>query len=391
MLTLLAPIATFAQFTFSNGNNSLELSGYVIGFYQYRPQFTGDPNAGNYKKNTFDLDDARFNMKGFVKGGLKFEIEINFADIIPFATTPTDQTAIPLTEANVVYMNPYLNVKAGYFKLPFSPSSMMDKIPSPYLARATMASGTYFSRRDAGVMVFKDFWHQRINIYAGICSGDGELILAGVNDKNGKPEYFGRIEISNAYYRQEELDRRNLSRPIARLGADIRYNEKTTFSGDGTGVNVFSTGNDMILDGRKLSYGADAAFMWHGFSAQFEMDWMNNYAAPGSPLAEQLNHYNTKFFKDGGFLVQANYYNKLLRSAVAVRYDEFNPSDLAGSYSQNGTFLGEQQRTVTFAYNFFALPTNLTLKFHYALRLKQPDIAQKWKEDEMRIGFQYTF
>ena len=163
------------------------------------------------------------------------------------------------------------------------------------------------------------------------------------------------------------------------------------FSGDGTGVNAYSTGNVARINGKKLSYGADAAFMWHGFSAQFEMDWSNNYAAPGTPLAEQLNQYNTKFFKNGGYLVQANYYNKKARSAFAVRYDEFNPSDLTGTFSSNGTFLGEQQRTVTFAYNFFAYPTNLTIKFHYALRLKQPDIAQKWNEDEMRIGFQYTF
>ena len=388
---MLLPLATFAQFSFTNGNNSLELSGYLIGFYQYRPQFAGDPKAGDYKKNTFDLDDARFNIKGFVRGGLKFEVEINFADIIPFATTPTDPTAVPLTEANVTYLNPYLNVKAGYFKLPFSPSSMMDKLPSPYLARATVADGTYFSRRDVGVMVFKDFWHQRVNVTAGICSGDGELILAGVTDPNGKPEYFGRITVSNAYYRDEELDKRNIATPIARIGADVRYNEKTMFSGDGTGVNAYSEGNVARIDGKKLSYGADAAFMWHGFSAQFEMDWSNNYAAPGTPLAEQLNQYNTKFFRNGGYLVQANYYNKIARSAFAVRYDEFNPNDLTGTFAQNGSFLGEQQRTVTFAYNFFALPTNLTLKFHYALRLKQPDIAQKWKEDEMRIGFQYTF
>ena len=391
IVALLMPLGSFAQFTFTNGNNSLELSGYLVGFYQYRPQFTGDPKAGDFKKNTFDLDDARFNMKGFVKGGLKFELEINFADIIAFIGTPTDQTAVPLTEANITYTNPYLNIKAGYFKLPFSPSSMIDKIPSPFMARSAIATGTYFSRRDAGVMIFKDFWHQRINIYAGVCSGNGELILMGQNDPNGKPEYFGRIELSTAYYRKEELDKRNLALPLARIGADIRYNDKTTFSGDGTGVNAYSTGNVMTIDGKKISYGADAAFMWHGFSAQFEMDWSNNIAAPGSPLAEQLATYNTKFFKNGGYLVQANYYNKLLRSAFAIRYDEFNPSDLAGTYGSNGSFLGPQQRTVTFGYNFFALPYNLMIKLHYALRLKEPDINQKWKEDEFRAGFQYTF
>ena len=390
-IAALLPASCFAQFTFTNGNNSLQLSGYVVAFYQYRPQFAGDPKAGNYKKNTFDLDDARFNMRGFVRGGLNFNIELNFADIIAFAGNINDQTAVPLTEAWVGYNNPYLNIKAGYFKLPFSPSSMIDKIPSPFLARSTIANGTYFSRRDAGVMVFRDFWHQRISLYAGIVSGNGELILIGKSDPNGKPEYFGRVELSTAYYRHEELDKRNLVIPIARIGADIRYNDKTTFAGDGTGVSAYSTGNVMTIDGKKISYGADAAFMWHGFSAQFEMDWSNNVARPGTPLAEQLASYNTKYFKNGGYLVQANYYNRKLRSAFAVRYDEFNPSDLAGVYASNGSFSGEQQRTVTFGYNFFALPYNLTLKFHYALRFKQPDTGIKWKEDEFRGGFQYTF
>ena len=133
LIALLSPLASMAQFTFTNGNNSLELSGYLIGFYQYRPKFPGDPDAGNYKKNTFDLDDARFNIKGFVKGGLRFEVELNFADIIAFIQTPTDQTAVPLTEAHINYVNPYVNIEAGYFKLPFSPSSMIDKVPSPFL------------------------------------------------------------------------------------------------------------------------------------------------------------------------------------------------------------------------------------------------------------------
>ncbi len=391
LFATLVPGKTFAQFTFTNGNNSLELSGYLIGFYQYRPQFPGDPKAGDYKKDVFDLDDARFNIKGWNRLGFKFELEINFADIPAFIITPTDQTAMPLTEANVSYINPYVNIKAGYFKLPFSPSSMIDKVPSPYLARAEIANGTYFSRRDVGFMLFKDLWHQRINLYGGIVSGNGELVVAGQSDPNGKPEYFGRVEFASAYYRLEELDKRDLQIPLVRFGADARYNVKSYFSGDGTGTTTYNSGNIMTIDGKKISYGADAAFMWHGFSAQFEMDWSTNIPAAGTPLAEQLAGYNTLYFRDGGYLVQANYYNKLLRSAFAVRYDEFNPSDLSGSYGANGTFSGSQERTVTFAYNFFALPSNMVIKIHYALRLKEPDIDQKWKEDEFRAGFQYTF
>jgi hypothetical protein len=384
-ITLL-PQAASSQFTFASGDRSLQLGGYLIGFYQYRPQFAGDPRAGNYDKNTFDLDDARFNMKGWTKGGFKFEIEVNFADIPAFISNTNDQTAMPITEANIQYINPYLNFKAGYFKLPFSPSSMIDKVPSPFLARANIANGSYFSRRDAGFMLFKDLWHQRINLYAGMVSGSGEEILFGQVDHNGKPEYFGRAEISSSYYRLEELDKKDLALPLGRLGFSWRYNQKTTFSGDATGSTTYTwntqTPNLMIIDGTKISYDIDAAFMWHGFSAQFERDWSKNIAADGTPLAGILAEYNTKYFRDGGFLVQANYYSKFLRSGFAVRYDDFNPNDLQSGVDQN---------TVTFAYNFFCLPYGLTIKVHYAYRLKQQSIDQKWKEDELRGGLQYVF
>ncbi|HWB63704.1 MAG TPA: porin [Chitinophagales bacterium] len=373
---------SFGQFTITHGWNSLQLGGYLIGFYQYQPAYKGDPNAGDYHKNTFRFDDARLQIKGYVKGAVKYELEANLADIIAFASNPNDPQSIPLTEANIRYENPYLNVKVGYFKLPFSASSNVDKIPSPFMRRAEIANGTYFSRRDVGFMLYHDIWRQHINIMAGIVSGVGEGILLGKGDVNGKPEYFGRVELCSSYYRDEELDKNNLALPLARVGAGFRYNEKSVFTGDATGSTDYNIGNVMTINGVKLSYGADAAFMWHGFSAQFEMDWSRMKPHANTPLATSLAQYNTNYYRNGGFLVQANYYSKLLRSAFAVRYDEFNPSDLVD---------GNQQRTVSFAYDFFCLPYNLTVKVHYDLRLKQPDTGMKWTEDDLRIGVQYVY
>jgi hypothetical protein len=208
----------------------------------------------------------------------------------------------------------------------------------------------------------------------------GEQILLGDGDPNGKPEYVARLELSTAYYRDEELDTRDLALPLARVAADVRYNEKTSFSGNGT--TTYALDNVRTINGTKVSYGVDAGFMWHGFSAQFEMDHAYMKPHANTPLAAQLALYNTNYYKNGGYLVQVNYYSKFLRSAFSVRYDEFNASDLVD---------GGQQRTMGFAYNFFCKPYNLTVKLHYAYRLKQPNTNLKWTEDQLRAGLQYTF
>ena len=377
----LFPLSNSAQHTFTSGSNSLEIGGYVIAGYQYRPHFKNDPNGNDYSKNTFFLDDARLEIKGYVHGRFRYNLECNFADFIPLAIDGIKAIkSAPVTEANISYINPYINVKAGYMKLPFGASSNMDKIPSPYMQRTFIADGDYYSRRDVGLLLFKDLWHQRINLYAGIYSGMGEQILLGSNDPSGMLEYVGRVQFSSSYYRDEELDMSNLALPVARVAAGVRYSEKNTFTG--TGATTFTTDNTKTIDGKKLTYGIDAGFMWHGFSAQFEMAQARLTPHTGSILFNQLALYNTTYYRNGGFLVQANYFSKFLRSAISVRYDEFNPDDLIG---------GAQMRTLGFAYNFVYKPYGLTLKIHYAYRFKQPNTGIKFKEDMLRIGVQYVF
>jgi len=389
-LAILIPSVSFAQHSFTNGNSSLEIGGYVIGFYQFRQPIPPAGTNPDLHKSTFEMDDARLNLKGTTHGIFKYELEVNFVDVVALAINGIkDIKSAPLTEANIEYINPIVNVKAGYFKVPFSPSSMMDKIPSPFLQRTLIADGDYFSRRDAGVLLIKDFWHQRINITAGVVSGMGEAILLGDGDANGWPEFVARLQLSNAYYRDEEIDYRNLPRPLFRVGVDARYNKKSQFYGDGPQTYNNDWMNVKLIDGVKVSYGADAAFMWHGFSAQFEMDqaYMRpeqfNYSTKVvNPLYTQLKSYNTNYFKNGGFLLQANYFNRKLWSVFSARYTEFNPSDLASNL---------QERTMTFAYNLIVPKTGLTIKLHYDYRLKQPVTGIKWTNDQFRGGFQYVF
>ena len=392
-LLLLSPVFSFAQHTFTNGSNTLEISGYLITYYQYRKPIVATTSS-DLHKSTFQLDDARLNIKGFAHGRFKYEVEINYIDIMTIAFGGTAELKhIPLTEANVTYVNPYVNIRAGYLKVPFSSSSINDKVPSPFLQRTLIADGDYFSRRDAGILLSHDFLHQRIGLTAGIISGMGEAIVLGAGDPNGMPEMVGRLTLSNAHYRDEEIDFRNLSKPLFRVVIDARYSNKTQYMGTNVPMTQIDTTNPWAnvrnVNGQKYSYGLEADFMWHGFSFQFERNVgimkIHQLASDGTndKLYTLLTKsYNTNYFKNGGYLLQANYYNRKLWSAFAVRYSDFNPSDLA---------VGAVQRTMTFGYNFFMKPYNLTLKFHYDYRFKLPSTGVKWDNDQFRGGFQYTF
>lgn len=381
ILLLTIYVGMKGQHSFAFHGHNIEIGGYIIAYYQQRFPYPGYPKMDDNSKNTFVLDDARLEIKGYHKGRFRYTLGLNFADFAKLAINGVKSiNNPPVTEAHIRYINNIVNVKAGYMKLPFSQSSNMDKVPSPFMQRAAIANEDYYSRRDVGLMLYKDFWQQRIQIYGGIFSGMGEQILLGENDPSGKPEYAGRVELSSTHYKEEELDWNDLVLPCVRVGGNVRYAEKRSFTG--TGDEAFTLENAKTIDGKKLTYGMDAAIMWRGFSAQFEMAQARLSPRNNTPLYNQLALYNTDFYRNGGFLVQVNYYNRKLLSAFALRYDEFNPSDL---------IQGNTQRSLSVGYNFIYHPYKMTFKVHYAYRFKQQDNNTKWNRDQLRVAVQYEF
>ena len=134
---LLIPAYNYAQHdsghTFTNGDNSLEIGGYLVTFYQYRPKYTGDTK--NSSNNVFTIDDARFSLRGWIHGRLKFHFEYNFAALgawlgvdptVASTKSAQNQQALPtsspkdnpLTECHMTYTIPVIgmDVKFGYMK-----------------------------------------------------------------------------------------------------------------------------------------------------------------------------------------------------------------------------------------------------------------------------------
>ncbi len=365
-------VAAFTQHTFSHGNHSLEIGGWAG--ISYTREVSKDKDKRN---NLFALEDARLDLEGYVKQRYEYKLLVKFADLSYLFNGSKSIDRTPILDAYVTYLNRYINVRAGYMKLPYSQASAESAVNMPFLQRAEMARGDVFSRRDAGIMIYRDLWKQRIHLYAGVFTGLGEQSLLGKNDFNGKLEYIGRVEFSYpGNYRDNELDQSDLQPPTFRVGINARYAEK----------NTFLTGNDdyniKTIDGKKITYGTDAGFKWHGFSAQFEFNQLHMIPRENSPLANELKLYNTTFKRAGGYLVQLNYYIKWISSAIAVRYDEYNPSDLTN---------GDTRRNISAAYNFFYPKQNLAIKFQYWYRFNQENNNEKWAKDRFRFAAQYSF
>lgn len=352
----------FSQFTLYKGNNSLEISGCLTSFYNYRFYPSGN---SDFKKNRFGLRDAQLQFEGRIGKKYEYELQLDFADI--FSKT-VDVENPGLMDANFTYkVFSGFSAKMGYQKLPYSRTSLVPFTYSPFFQSAEMTRGELFSRRDAGITLQYTCFKQLINLYGGIYSGLGESILTGDNDKSGKAEYLFRGDFSYpSRYRYREIDMNHTAIPMFTVGGNYRYAEKSTSLGQDFQIKT--------LDGYKTLYGFDFAMQYKGFSVQVEEHQM--YGVPRNK--SYLHGLNTHYFRAGGFLAQANYYIKKLKTALSVRYDEFNPNDL---------ILGDTQKSISYGLNYFVDGTNSIIRIQYWQRLKQDITDAKWTDDQIRIGW----
>lgn len=362
VFVLLISTQAWGQFTLYKGNHSLEISGMMTSFYNYRFYHEG---TTDFKKNRFGLRDLQLQLEGRKGKKCEYELQIDFADIFSKVDDPENPG---LMDANFTYKAfPFLDIKAGYQKIPYSRSTLVPFVYSPFFQGAEMTRGQLFSRRDVGITLQSSLFRQLINIYGGIYSGLGESILRGENDSKGKSEYAARVDFSYpSRYRYREIDFHKTAIPMFTLGINGRYSEKSVSLGQDFQIKT--------LDGYKTLYGFDFSCQYKGFSFQLESHQM--YGVPRDP--SYLQGLNTRYFKAGGILFQGNYYSKKLKSSLSIRYDEFNPNDL---------ILGDTQRSISYAYSYYIDGTNSVIRIQYWQRLKNEITNSKWTDDQIRIGW----
>lgn len=371
-----------AQVTISDGRHVMEISGGISTYYNHRVL---KPTSDNRNKDRFRLRDAQIQIEGRIGNLYEYELQVDFVDLASFATGEIDPENPGLMDAYIRYKGlKFVDVQVGYGKLYYSRSSLTPFTRTPYWQRAQIVRGNMFSRRDVGVTLMKNFWRQRINMYAGAYTGLGEITLRGDNDASGGLEYVGRVDVAYpTRYRYRDIDDRVTPIPMFSVGLNGRYAEKNL--PEGRSFPSFSTGEFglKVINGERYAYGLDAAFMYMGFSGSFEIHQMRMIPQNANDplfqgfLPEQTNGY----ILAGGNVSQLNYFSKKLKSIISVRYEELDLSDLIPGKSQ--------RLSAALAYQIRGFDS--MIKFQYFQILAEETIDPiRWTE-QFRIGWQLNF
>jgi len=379
---LIFSVVASAQLTISNGQHVLEISGSISTYYNHRIL---KPESDNRNKDRFKLRDAQIQLEGRIKDLYEYELQVDFVDLAQSAAGLIDPENPGLMDAYIRYKGlSFVDVQVGYGKLHYSRSSMVPFIYSPYWQRAELVRGDIFSRRDVGVTLMKALWKQRINVYAGVYTGLGELSLLGDNDASGKPEYASRVDFAwPARYRYRDIDTKISPVPMFAIGVNGRYSNKRLPTGRSFPTNSQGEYGLKLTNGERYVYGFDATFQFKGFSAQFEMHQLRGQ--PQFVGDYQLQGYspeqNGGYFLAGGYVSQVNYFCKKIKTIVSVRFEELDLNDLVPGNSQ--------RLSGAVAYQIKGFDS--MIKFQYFNILKEESIDPiRWTE-QFRIGWQLTF
>ncbi len=373
----------WSQLTLSNGEHVLEISGRVSTYYNERNL---KPTNNNRNKDRFRLRDAQIQLEGRIRNDWAYELQVDFVDLAVAGTGDIDPENPGLMDAWVKYKGlEFIEIQAGYGKLPYSRNSLVPFIYSPYWQRAQLTRGEFFSRRDAGLTLSTSTWKQRIKAYAGIYTGLGEFSLRGDNDATGNLEYVSRVEIAYpSRYRYRDIDYFVSPVPMFVLGVNGRYTDRTLPEGREFPEDLGSRYGLRAIDGERYVYGFDLAMQYKGFSAQFEMHQM--LAKPANPLDPNFLGFTPEQtdgrFYAGGFVTQANYFWKRAKSIFSVRYEEFNINDLSP---------GNAKRfSPALAYQFSGFDAMLKFQYFYIIDEEEALDSMRWTE-QWRIGFTLNF
>ncbi len=373
---------TKAQTSIVSGNKSIEFSGIVAGFYNYRIL---KPGEDNFKNNKFALRNTIFCVNGRVENKWEYEFQVDFLNM---STSISDPENPGIVSAFIAYKALPVKIKFGYDKLPFSQGSLASIYETPYWSRTQLTRGDFFSRRDAGITLSSSLWKQRVNIYAGAYSGLGETVFVangGDTDPSGSPEFIGRVDVAfPSRYRHDEIDYKLSPIPLIRIGANARYTDKTQPGDNSLPIGVEGIYGLKVINGKKAIYGFDASIAYQGFSAQMESQLLKlNPANSNDPLYHNTTEdVNKKTIYAGGWQGQINYFWKRTKSIFSARYENYNTNDLVS---------GDAQRfSAAYAYQINGFKNSI--KIHYFKIVTEDENLEplKWT-DQIRVGWQYMF
>jgi len=379
--------SAYAQepFNISNGDNVMQIGGIVSTYAQQRFYAAGiTPKLEN---NTIKLKDARLDLNCKFGKDIDMHLQMDFAGW----GSIYDPASPLIDDAHFTYKgwSKLFNIRVGYGKVPYSMNSIIDHEWTPFWDRPQVTKGDFFSRRDLGLRLDRNFWNQKIKLIAGIYTGTGEVVLGGKNDASGSYEYIGRFEIGYPERRTEYeaiIDTKVSNTPNIQLGINGRYSKRnlpvgTSFIPGEQGALVDDPYNFKVIDGKKMIYGGDVAFAYRGITLQAEAHLLKaTFQDSANPLLNFTSSANNKgFLKAGGWLATANYYSKPLKSIFSARYEELNANDLYPGMSKK----------IAYSYCYQVKGFHSMIRAEYDKIISQTESINlsSWK-DQFRIGWQ---
>lgn len=373
--------SAYAQLTISNGEHTVEISGFISTYYNSRVLKPGNVNE---KNDRFQLRDAQIQLEGRIGKKWEYELQYDFADA-SYSGPGFDAENPGLMEASVTYKGlEFVDVQAGYGKLYYGHSSLVPFKFSPYWSRTEITNGNLETNRDVGITLKKDFWNEKINFYGGVYSGLGEMsIRNGDNDASGKLEYVGRIDASYpTKMKYRDIDEDVTPIPMVQIGFGARYANKVLPKGEIFPTGVLGDFNLKAVNGKRTGIEFDLTAMYKGFSFQYEIHKIK--AQPINETDPLFQGYSLEqtggYVNAGGFFAQLNYNFKKAHTIASFRYEEADLNDLVPGKSK--------RLSGALAYK---LGHNAMLKGQYYHILKEESIDPfKWK-NQYRLGFQIGF
>lgn len=368
-----------AQLTITNGENSLQISGIISTYLNFRTLDSGEVEKD---KNRFNLRDAQIQLEGRKGKHWEYELQVDFADLGQASADPENPG---IMDAYVSYggFNAF-SIKLGYGKLPWSRSSLTPFAYSSYWQRAEFLRGNLASRRDIGLELSKSIWKQRLRIAAGAYTGLGEQSLQGDNDASGAFEYVGRIDLGYpTRLRFREIDERHSRLPILAIGLNARYTERNLPQGEFFPAGSSGDWGIKVINGKRLGLAADASIQFRGWSAQFEINQFKSTPSDtNSVFLQGLSRAQSGgYFRSGGWMTQTSYHVRGLNIVISGRYESYNINDL---------FKGENER-ISFALAWMADSYRSMFKFQYIQILQKENIDLPDWQEQFRLGWQYGF
>jgi hypothetical protein len=366
MFCLIGKVMLFSQIGLVHGEHKLEFSGLTTMTFTNRDIISVPEKKLSYF-------DAR---------NVQLRLEYNYriircvvqADLAGLATGNFDPENIGLM--NVwMQIKPVgsLKIRAGFFKVRYSRSNLISEYNSPFFNRSEVARGQVFGSRDFGLNLNYSFFRGLLNLNVGTYTGIAELSLFGKNALNTKFEYVARVDFSWPQKDKEsDFDFYNARIPEFTVGANVRYNNK-----DATITDTYQL---LVVGGKKLTHGYDAAFFYKGISIAGEIHLLKVY--PLDKAKRTLDPTNN-FFNAFGYYIQASYYQQKIKSFLAFRYDRMN---------QNTFYTGYGDRITTSIGSFF-YHKHIQVRLNYTRIMSSEDIRTynppSWK-NQWRVGIYYN-